>query len=186
MKQPRQDYPDWEDSFYSSESPSDTPEKWSDLYSWRFLSSLASVFLFTSLPPGSWSRLSRATLLAAGIWYAGASALAEQLNSAGWLMPGIEYLQLRQSLLAAGNVFPLEDRYYKSLAYIAMQVGETVGMDYAIADLERALAVDPYGPDLLEGLAVFALKVGQQDKAQAAVDTLWRTEGCIDCWLRRQ
>ena len=101
-------------------------------------------------------------------------------------MPGIEYLQLRQSLLVAGNVFPLEDRYYKSLAYIAMQVGETVGMDYAIADLERALAVDPYGPDLLEGLAVFALKAGQQDKAQAAVDTLWRTEGCIDCWLRRQ
>jgi len=67
-----------------------------------------------------------------------------------------------------------------------MQVGETVGSEYAIADIERALTVDPYAPDLLEALAVFALKTGQQEKAQRAVDTLWKTEGCVDCWLRRQ
>ncbi len=147
---------------------------------------VCSVFLCTCLPRGSWSRLWRALLLIAGVWYAGASLWAEQLNATGWLVPGLEYVTLRHIILLAGDTFPLEDRLFKNAAYLDIHAAAYIDPKMALADIDRALHQDPYGPDLLEAKIWFSLRAGDVAQAQQAADILWRTEGCIDCWMQKQ
>lgn len=173
-------------SEFSEDLLSDLPHRWSDLFSYRFWVSACSAFLFTSLPRGSYSRLWRALLLVAGVWYAGASCIAEQLITTAKTTLGAQYDTVRKELLIAQHIFPLEDRMTKAAAYASMSAANLIPDKDVVDDIEQALAYDPYAPDLLQGLMWFQLRVGKRPEAEKTAQILWATEGCIDCWLKVQ
>lgn len=82
----------------------------------------------------------------------------------------------RALLLRAAETFPFDDRFQKAAErldfYVPLQLDPRTGM----ADAERALASDPYAPDMLNGLLFFALRANDMPVAAYAFKILRETE----------
>lgn len=102
------------------------------------------------------------------------------------LTSGVTYETLHDRLLLGSSIFPLDERFSKALAYTDIGAIEHIPLEGVFVDLGYALRDDPYAPDLLQAYMWVALKLNKQSAAQWAAERLQRTEGCIDCWMKRQ
>ena len=93
---------------------------------------------------------------------------------------------MRRDLRTAATIFPFDDRFHKQAAYVDFALSAQVDPVIALEDIDHALRYDPYAPDVLQAKIWFSLKAGKQAEAQEAAGILWRTEGCIDCWMKKQ
>lgn len=87
-------------------------------------------------------------------------------------------------MAAASDIFPFQVEFYRNPAYLDAWVSNDIDPNVALHDIDRALSVDPYAPDILYMKMWFLFKTGDLEGEKAVAEVLWRTEGCLDCWIR--
>lgn len=111
--------------------------------------------------------------------------MAEQHSAIGW-HGARDFATAHEAMLAAAQIFPLGEEFSKKPAYLDFWAAQHIDPRIGMADCEYALRYDPWAPDLLRGLAVFAARAHQPQIAREAFARFAKTEGCVDCQLRSE
>lgn len=73
-------------------------------------------------------------------------------------------------MVRAGMLFPFDMRFQKAPAYLDFLVADKVDPDVVLGDVMRGLRTDPYAPDLVRAMLVFATRAQHPELVREARD----------------